>query len=291
MMRPSDPLAAISPDRQVRWRGGSRRRGFTLVELLVVIGIIALLISILLPSLNAARRQAERINCAANLRSVGQAYNIYAAEYKGFYPPLQYWHWPNGNWGNPVSGPYRAPDGPAIPYNLGIVNDIRIYFCPSAEENGLGNERTYRVEKDLWETAKRENTWVEFTAPASGPGAGRRDLNTGYAFFTYWQHHWGQGDPRRRLVASSTKDKANTVIAMDWMSRRDWFERWIAHPLQGARKRVGTTADPGHMADPTPDQTVLFEGGNILYNDGHVDWKRYDQVKFRWTDWGYDWFW
>src|SRR5580658_1627967 len=62
------------------------RNAFTLVELLVVIGIIAVLISILLPALNRAREQANLIQCASNLRNVGQMFNEYIAENNGYYP-------------------------------------------------------------------------------------------------------------------------------------------------------------------------------------------------------------
>ena len=63
-----------------------RRTAFTLIELLVVVAIIALLISILLPSLNQARKQARQLLCATNLRSQGQASIFYAEEHKSYIP-------------------------------------------------------------------------------------------------------------------------------------------------------------------------------------------------------------
>lgn len=112
-------------------------RAFTLIELLVVFGILALLVSILLPSLSAARRQAQAVACRSNIRELLTANGYYRDEFEGVYCPgasdfktnLERWHGARDD----ANEPFDSSRGPLVSY-LGPDGGIR--QCPSfpAEE-------------------------------------------------------------------------------------------------------------------------------------------------------------
>ncbi|MCP4247012.1 MAG: prepilin-type N-terminal cleavage/methylation domain-containing protein [bacterium] len=110
-----------------------RSRAFTLIELLVVVSIIALLISILLPSLKQARAQAKDVVCRSNLHQLGLAIQYYASDNGDRIPWIKGAPSPSGT---PTNFPFRQYH--QILHMQKYLGDLRIYLCPRAQEGPVG---------------------------------------------------------------------------------------------------------------------------------------------------------
>jgi len=203
-----------------------RARAFTLVELLVVIGVIGVLVGILLPALAAARRSAQSVKCLNNLRQIATGAMIHAQHHKGFYPlagNLQtpgarpgdlrdpervrytYYEPPNSSYFlasfhgavGSVFGNQRGLDEFTFDAQVAAENDpegfLRMFYCPS--DLGRPEEMTY--------------AWVYY----SGGGFGwylRQSYVVNEAFLG-----WDDARDRRRGNINQIKRPAEVMLAMD----------------------------------------------------------------------------
>ena len=198
------PPPSLVPSRR------GRRRGFTLVELLVVIGIIALLVGILLPVLGKARGQARKTKCLSNLRSIGQALFVYANSNHDKLPNGN----PPGVWGDAISADWVM---------VNFADDVQaggVFHCPDDKDD---------------EPAAIEN------AVQNQPQSAR----VSYEFYSLFVP--GEQGPKLARL----KGRAPLAWDLD------------GGPRDGKLDQTG----------PSPDENHGPKGGNVLFSDGHAEWK------------------
>ncbi|HSI33567.1 MAG: type II secretion system protein [Phycisphaerae bacterium] len=226
-------------------RTGVPGRAFTLVELLVVIGIIALLISILLPSLSKARRQALDAKCKSNMRSIGQSYLMYANDNKGKLPQHVQ---TGGSWLWDV--PTQTRD--ALVTNGG---NRGVFYCPVYPEQDVDG---------LWDYNPNYSVFGYFLLHQ------RYDpLPVKYPVLTD-KNYQTSTVPRRDPVTKSAS-ASEIELATDGVIGA--LGKWDAKG--GYQYPHLTSHMDGRKNEPA--------GGNILYMDGHVAWRDFAEMKKRGT--------
>jgi len=271
----------------------SRRKGFTLIELLVVVAIIALLISILLPSLARAREITKRAVCASNLRGIGQAMKVYSNDNTDWYPCTPYDPNSTGTGAQGVVYITHLGDNISIPLNsslYGTVHPSRSLFmlvvdgsctpkqfnCPSAGDS----------EDDL------RNYTTPANPTASQLGRDRFDFR-GYPFLSYgYQLPYGpRAKPNENLSpqVALMADKgpffqAGPVSAAGWDPADEAKQAGVEQCINGVGQPVmlpnGNNDPTTILSLPNEDWATLNspnharEGENVLFADGHVEFAK-----------------
>jgi prepilin-type N-terminal cleavage/methylation domain-containing protein/prepilin-type processing-associated H-X9-DG protein len=222
-----------------------QHRAFTLVELLVVIGIIAVLISLILPALRVAHDQAQNVQCANNLRQLGIAATNYASSNDGVLPiTAENVNPPEGNWlwDMPVEITARLERAGA-PRNA--------FYCPFSADrqdvDGLWNfDRLFRVTGYMWLTDR--STWVIVNSLKPNEKIQTKTVKV-------------------KMMDKPANAEDSELAVDDTLSQNGNFGS-----IMGGWYLPHITS---HLRNGKPI------GGNIVYLDGHVAWRPFSDMRAR----------
>lgn len=256
-----------------------RRRAFTLVELLVVIGIIALLISILIPALNKARNQANAVKCSSNMRQIYMMCAMFAQDHKGHLPTAGF----DTNGGNPTLVDERVlwdQAGPGVanfdrgaiwPYLKGGKDaKMGVVYCPS----DLGENVAYGA-LTAGSGVKRNFSYSinGYIMPAEDSRSFRAPGNQG-------AYIWG-------IPLASVPNSARKIMIYEEIAPNDtfcWMFDWFNYStlkqvprgddMPSARHQGQRYANALRVQNATSPDFIRYQTagkGNHVFFDGHVE--------------------